>query len=231
MVIHPHWVALNHDKPLRLAVTASRPPTHMQASSVSVSQLPNSKPTRSVSALAVLLLAGVALVSVTPQAHADDGRVVLSTGLGAVAGALIGQSVGGRNATIVGGAIGAAIGASAAQGGYNRGGASVSYSNGGYYQGGYSAPVVYAPPVVYRPAPVYQPVYQPVYRPVVRPVIYPVVYRGGNDGHYDSDDRRHDGRGWDNNRRDDRHGGGNDRGDRGDRGGWDGDRGNSGHRR
>lgn len=227
MVIHPQQVALNHNKPLRLAVTASRPPTHMQASSVSVSQLPNSKPTRSVSALAVLLLAGAALVSVTPQAHADDGRVVLSTGLGAVAGALIGQSVGGRNATIVGGAIGAAIGASAAQGGYNRGSASVSYSNGGYYQGGYSAPVVYAPPV-------YQPVYQPVYRPVVRPYVYPVAYYGGyrgNGGRYDSDDRRHDGRGWDNNRRDDRHGGGNDRGDRGDRGGWDGDRGNSGHRR
>ena len=194
----------------------------MQASSVSVSQLPNSKPTRSVSALAVLLLAGAALVSVAPQSRADDGRVVLSTGLGAVAGALIGQSVGGRNATIVGGAIGAAIGASAA-------------TQGGHHRGGYSAPVVYAPPVVVRHAPVYQPVYQPVYRPVVRPVIYPVAYHGGysrgHSGYYDSDERRHHGRGWDNNRRDDRHGGGDDRGDRGNRGGWDSDRGNYGHRR
>lgn len=206
-VIHTHWLALNHYKPLRLAVLACGPPTHMQASSVSVSQLPNSKPVRSVSALAVLVLAGAALVSITPQARADDGRVILSTGLGAVAGALIGQSVGGRNATIVGGAIGAAIGASAAtEGSYRRGGPPVAYS-AGYYQGGYAAPVVYAPPVIYRPAPMYQPVYQPVYqtvyRPVLRPVIYPVAYYGGyrgNGGDFDSDDRRHDGRGWDHER-------------------------------
>ena len=199
----------------------------MRASTVSVSQLPNSKHARSVTALAILLLLGAALISVAPRAQADDGRVVLSTGLGAVAGALIGQSVGGRNATIVGGAIGAAIGASAAtENGHRRNAPAVGHSSG-YYQGGYAAPVVYAPPVMYRPAPVYrsvyQPVYQPVYRSVVRPVIYPVAYYGGYGRgygeHYDSDDR---------------HGGGNDRGDRGnrgDRGGWDSDRGNSGYRR
>ena len=182
----------------------------MQASSVSSSQ---TRVTRGTSALLALLLAGAALTGFSNSARADDGRVVLSTGIGAIAGAIIGQSIGGRNATIVGGALGAAIGANAAmQSGNN-------YRNGppsGYYQGeqgGYNAyptvqaPVVYAPPVqVYRPAPViYQPVYQPVYhanyRPNVRPVVYPVVYRGGRDDRhdrYDSDDRRgNDGRGWD----------------------------------
>ena len=139
----------------------------MQASPVSVSQRPNSKPLHRISALATLLLVGAALVSVAPQARADDGQVILSTGLGAVAGALIGQSFGGRNGTIVGGAIGAAVGASAAtQGGYQRGGRSGGYS-AGYYQGGYAAPVVYAPTVqVYRTVPVYQPVYETVYQPV-----------------------------------------------------------------
>lgn len=145
-----------------------------------------------------LLLAGAALTGLSSQAHADDGRVVVSTGLGAVAGALIGQSIGGRNATIVGGVLGAAIGASAAtQGGNYRSGPPPAYYPP-------AAPAVYAPPVqVYRPAPViYQPVYQPVYRaeyrPYVRPVVYPVYYRGGHEGRYDSDDRRgHDGRGWD----------------------------------
>jgi hypothetical protein len=198
---------LEADKPLLLAAWAARPPKHMKTSSVSP---------RSATALVALLIAGAALVT-APQARADDGRVVLSTGLGAVAGALIGQSIGGRNATIVGGALGAAIGASAAtQGGRDRDRGGPGYS--GYYQGGYQggyapvAPVVYAPPVR-------------VYRPVIYPVAYYGSYGGyrGHGGGYDSDDRRRDGRGWDHgrsyghdhhgdDRRDDRRGGGYDRG-------------------
>ena len=224
-VIHRQRLALSHYKPLRLAVSANTPPTLMQTSSVSVCQPPTRTLHRSVSALALLLLAGAGLLGIAPQARADDGRVILSTGLGAVAGALIGQSVGGRNATIVGGALGAAIGASAAtEGGYRRGGPSVTYS-ANY---GYGVPVAYAPPVVYVPATVYQPVYQPIYqpayqpiyrtvvRPVIRPIVYPIAYYGAyrsDGGYYDSDDRRHDDRGWDNNRR----------------GGWDRDQGNRHH--
>lgn len=203
----------------------------MQASSVSVVQRPYSKPLYRISTLATLLLAGAALVGVAPPARADDGQVILATGLGAVAGALIGQSFGGRNATIVGGALGAAVGASAAtQSGYQRNRATLNYSNG-TYQGGPSATVVYTQPVrVYRTTPTYQPIYQPAYQPVyqavyepvyrpvlVRPVVYPIAVYGGTsqnyENQYDSDDRRHQGRGrgWDNDY--------SDRGDRDDRGG------------
>ncbi len=207
--------ALNTHKPLLLVAWAARPPTTMQASSVSSSQ---TRVTRGTSALLALLLAGAALTGFSNSARADDGRVVSSTGIGAIAGAIIGQSIGGRNATIVGGALGAAIGASAATegGNYYRNGPSSGSYQGGYYQGGQGgynayppvqARVVVSPPVqYYRPAPViYQPVYQPVYRgyyqPNVRPVVYPIYNRGGRDerhDRYDSDDRRgNDGRGWD----------------------------------
>ena len=196
----------------------------MKTRPVSSSQI---RSTRGTSALLALLLAGATLTGFSQQALANDADVVLSTGFGAVAGAIIGHAVGGRNGTIVGGALGAAVGASAATQGGN-------YRNGppsGYYrddrgnQGGYNAypqqaPVVYAPAVqVYRPAPViYQPVYQPIYRTEFRPYVRPVVfYRGGHDDRYDSDDRRdrHEQghHGWDrdddnrrDSRRDDRHG-------------------------
>lgn len=193
------------------------PPTYMQASSVSISQYNGSNVSGNTRMLSALLIAGVALLSAAQPARADDGQVILATGLGAVAGALIGHSVAGRNGTIVGGAVGAAIGASAATDGYRQRGASYGSYQPGYHHRGYApaAPVVYAPPVRVRPVVVYEPAYQPMYRPVVRQVVYPVVYRGGYHSHYDSDDRRHDGRG---------------RGHDNRRGDWDNDRGN-GYRR
>ncbi len=175
----------------------------MQTSTVLSS---SSRHTRGTAALILLAIAGTALTSFTNQARANDGQVVLSTGIGAVAGALIGQSIGGRNATIVGGALGAAIGASAAtQGHSHRSEPPRGYYQGdtyrqgyrdyqGYqdhraYQGGYSA---YPPIQVVR-------VVRPYARQVVYPAYYPpynpVYYREDNRGQYDSDDRGGRGRG------------------------------------
>lgn len=111
----------------------------------------------------VALLVG-GLAGLAPQAaHADEFQTVLGAGVGAVTGAVIGKSVGGRNGAIIGAGAGGLIGASIAnQNGYAR----------GYAPSGYVASTYYAPqPTYVVQAP------QPQYR-VVQPVTYyqPAVY-------------------------------------------------------
>ena len=94
-----------------------------------------------------ITLAMCLLVSTT--ALADDA--VLGALLGGGAGALVGHSIGGRNATIIGGALGAATGAAIA----------TSNSHGSRVI--YTAPAAYMPPpVAYMPPPP-PPVYVPTY--------------------------------------------------------------------
>ncbi|MGI9132726.1 MAG: glycine zipper domain-containing protein [Rhodoferax sp.] len=78
-------------------------------------------------------------------AHADPFDAVLGGGLGAAAGVLIGQSLGGREGAIIGGALGAATGVAVANE-HRRGGAQQRISA--------PPPPVYAPPprvVTYYP--------------------------------------------------------------------------------
>ena len=75
---------------------------------------------------ALLLLAGAA-----SPAWAGDGGTLLGGGLGAAAGAVIGQSVGGKNGAIVGGAVGGATGAAVSTKGSGQSGAMVGGAIGG----------------------------------------------------------------------------------------------------
>jgi len=75
---------------------------------------------------ALLLLTGVA-----SPAWAGDGGTLLGGGLGAAAGAVIGQSVGGKNGAIVGGAVGGATGAAVSTKGSGQSGAMVGGAIGG----------------------------------------------------------------------------------------------------
>lgn len=75
---------------------------------------------------AVLLVAGA-----TSPAWAGDGGTLLGGGLGAAAGAVIGQSVGGKNGAIVGGAVGGATGAAVSTKGSGQSGAMVGGAIGG----------------------------------------------------------------------------------------------------
>jgi hypothetical protein len=78
------------------------------------------------------------MATASSASRADEFNTMLGAGVGAVAGAVIGQSVAGRNGAIIGAGAGGLVGASIAQ------------------RGSYPAPVAYTPPpAVVVPAPVY----------------------------------------------------------------------------
>lgn len=76
-----------------------------------------------------LLCAALLLAGTVASAH--DGGTLLGGGLGAAAGAVIGQSVGGKNGAIVGGAVGGATGAAVSTKGSGQSGAMVGGAIGG----------------------------------------------------------------------------------------------------
>ncbi|MGI4846653.1 MAG: glycine zipper 2TM domain-containing protein [Janthinobacterium lividum] len=142
-----------------------------------------------------LLSAATTCASGAAMAYGEGAGLVT----GGVVGALIGNSVNGRNGAIVGGVLGAAVGASAAG----------NYNNGYYaqpapaYYPPQTSQTYYAPPAVYSaPAPVYyeapQVTSQVTYYPSA-PVYYaPPVYVErvyGGYGYY-GDRRGHDRHGW-----------------------------------
>ena len=126
-------------------------------------------------AVASLALLTGALAGVAPLAHADDVHTFLGAGVGAVAGAAIGQSMGGRNGAILGEGAGGLVGASIANQGYahqRHGPMPPAYAPNAYPATYYQQPVVrYQPPVAVWQAP------PPHYRHV-QPITYyqqPVV--------------------------------------------------------
>ena len=103
------------------------------------------------------LLAGT-LAGLAPLAHADDVHTFLGAGVGAVAGAAIGQSIGGRNGAILGAGAGGLVGASIANQGYAQQRPSPlppAYAPNPYPATYYLPPVAhYQPPVVaWQPPP------------------------------------------------------------------------------
>ena len=79
--------------------------------------------------LAAALVAGSLLAA--PVAHADDLTPLLGGGVGAAAGAVLGQSVGGKNGAVIGGALGGAAGAAVTNHGRNQNGAVIGGAVGG----------------------------------------------------------------------------------------------------
>ena len=120
-----------------------------------------------VGKLASLALLAGSLAVLAPQAHADDFHTVVGAGIGAVAGAAIGNSVGGRNGAILGAGAGGLVGASIASQQRGAGYAPSPYPVATHYQ----QPATYYQPQypVAQPVTYYQP--QPQYR-VVQPVTY-----------------------------------------------------------
>lgn len=126
---------------------------------------PSSSPRSPWTALVRSKWAGLALIAggiatASSASRADEFNTVLGAGVGAVAGAVIGQSVAGRNGAIIGAGAGGLVGASIAQRGaypYPVAAMPVQPVVNAYPRYSYPAPVYYAPPpvVVYQPA-VYQ---------------------------------------------------------------------------
>jgi hypothetical protein len=81
----------------------------------------------------------LATAAVSTTASASDRGV--TTALGAVAGALIGNSVGGQDAAVIGGVLGAVVGNSLGDDGHRH----------AYRRGYYAAPVSYRQPVYAQP--------------------------------------------------------------------------------
>lgn len=112
---------------------------------------------------ACLALVAGGLATASSASRADEFNTVLGAGVGAVAGAVIGQSVAGRNGAIIGAGAGGLVGASIAQrGAYpvaavpNQPVVTAYSAYPAYPSYRYPAPVVYAPaPAVMVPAPVY----------------------------------------------------------------------------
>ena len=77
------------------------------------------------------LLLSAGLLALTPIAHADDLRTILGGGVGAAAGSILGQSVGGRNGAVIGGALGGATGAAVTTRGHGQNGAILGGALGG----------------------------------------------------------------------------------------------------
>ena len=154
-------------------------PRVSQLSSLSV----NPMATKLGTLASLALLAG-ALAGVAPQARADDVHTFLGAGVGAVAGAAIGQSMGGRNGAILGAGAGGLVGASIANQGYaqQRTSPMPAYAPNVYPATYYQQPVMrYQPPVVaWQPPPPQVQYIQPVnyYRqPVVTWQPPPQEYR------------------------------------------------------
>ncbi len=155
----------------------------------------------SVGKLAGFAILATSLVALSPQAHADEFQTVVGAGFGAVTGALIGNSIGGRNGAILGAGAGGLVGASIAnQRNYSPGYAPNPYPVANTY---YQQPVavyqaaqpqyrVIEPTVYYRqPVTVYQ-APPPQYR-VVQPVTYyqPSVYVTAPSNYYWREEYRH----------------------------------------
>ena len=145
---------------------ASRTPSHSQHSPWAA--LLSSK-------WACLALVAGGLATASSASRADEFNTVLGAGVGAVAGAVIGQSVAGRNGAIIGAGAGGLVGASIAQqrGSYPVAAVPVQPVVSAYpaypaypsYR--YPTPVAYAPPpAVVVPAPVYA---VPQWRPAPPP--------------------------------------------------------------
>lgn len=81
--------------------------------------------------LRAVLLGAWLCAGATSSGWASDGGTLLGGGLGAAAGAAIGQSVGGKNGAIVGGAVGGGAGAAVTTKGSGQGGAIVGGAIGG----------------------------------------------------------------------------------------------------
>ncbi|HOF52583.1 MAG TPA: hypothetical protein PLL83_00115 [Rhodoferax sp.] len=73
----------------------------------------------------------VVLAALTAPAHANDIGTLLGGGVGAAAGAVLGQSVGGRQGAVIGGAIGGATGAAVSTHGRGHNGAVIGAAVGG----------------------------------------------------------------------------------------------------
>jgi hypothetical protein len=123
---------------------------------------------------ACLALVAGGLATASSASRADEFNTVLGAGVGAVAGAVIGQSVAGHNGAIIGAGAGGLVGASIAQRGpypiatVPARPAVVTYpAYPAYPNYRYPAPVAYAPaPAVVVPTPVYA---APQWRPAPRP--------------------------------------------------------------
>jgi hypothetical protein len=105
--------------------------------------------------IGLLVLTG-SLAGLAPLAKADEFHTVVGAGVGAVAGAFIGQSIGGRNGAIVGAGAGGLVGASLAQRGgyYEQRQAPVQQAVIGYpYQRGYAPNYPVQAPVAMWQAP------------------------------------------------------------------------------
>jgi len=123
---------------------------------------------------ACLALVAGGLATASSVSRADEFNTVLGAGVGAVAGAVIGQSVAGRNGAIIGAGAGGLVGASIAQ----RGSYPVAAvpaqpvvaaypAYPAYPNYRYPTPAAYAPPpTVLVPAPVYA---APQWRPAPPP--------------------------------------------------------------
>ncbi|CAM8671803.1 hypothetical protein MCEMSHM24_01996 [Comamonadaceae bacterium] len=72
-----------------------------------------------------------AALCAAPLSHASDWTPILGGGAGAAAGAVLGQSVGGKNGAVIGGAIGGATGAAVTSPGRNQSGAMIGGAVGG----------------------------------------------------------------------------------------------------
>lgn len=146
------------------------------------SPLTNAITARAGTLASLVLLAG-ALAGAAPLAHADDVHTFLGAGVGAVAGAAIGQSMGGRNGAILGAGAGGLVGASIANQGYaQQRPMPPAYAPNVYPATYYQQPVVhYRPPVVaWQPPPPQVRYVQPVAyypQPVVTWQAPPPEYR------------------------------------------------------
>lgn len=84
-----------------------------------------------VGTLVSLLALTAGLLTLAPSARADDMNTVLGGGVGAAAGAVLGQSMGGRQGAVIGGALGGATGAAVTTRGSGQNGAIIGGAVGG----------------------------------------------------------------------------------------------------
>jgi hypothetical protein len=135
------------------------------------------------------LIAAAALCGSIVSTSAAADNLPLNTVIGAGAGALLGNSFGGRNGALVGGLLGAAAGVAISSQRQAVAYGPPVYQQQGYAQQGYAqqqyeyaAPPVYAPPAYAQPAPVY--VQAPVYAPAPMYAPAPIYVAPRQVGYY-----------------------------------------------
>ena len=89
------------------------------------------QPAHRVGPLVSLLALTAGLLMLAPSARADDMNTILGGGVGAAAGAVLGQSMGGRQGAVIGGALGGATGAAVTTRGSGQNGAIIGGAVGG----------------------------------------------------------------------------------------------------